>query len=43
MLNADIVYGNCDEDALVEQLAKFLWNNRVELQRLHLGNITDGR
>jgi hypothetical protein len=34
MLQADIVFGDCDEDALVEQLAEFLWQHRVDLQKL---------
>ena len=44
MLQADIVFGDCDEDALVEQLAKFLWEHRVDLNKLivnEAGNETE--
>jgi hypothetical protein len=34
LLQADFVIATCDEDALVEQLAEFLWQNHLELQKL---------
>jgi hypothetical protein len=41
MLQADIVFGNCDDDALVEQLTEFLWQHRVDLQKLTVNEAGD--
>jgi hypothetical protein len=43
MLQADIVFGDCDEDALVEQLAEFLWQHHLELQKLTVSETDDER
>jgi hypothetical protein len=34
LLLADIVFGECDDKLLVEQLAKFLWTYKAELQKI---------
>jgi hypothetical protein len=34
LMKADIVFGDCDDDALAEQLALFLWQHHEELQKL---------
>jgi hypothetical protein len=36
LLSADIVFGDCDDDALAEQLASFLWEHHEELQKLNV-------
>ena len=34
LLQADIVFGDCDEEALVDQIADFLWQHHSQLQEL---------
>ena len=41
MLQADIVFGDCDDDSLVERLAEFLWQHRVDLQKLIVNEAGD--
>ena len=41
LLQADIVFGDCNEDALVEQLADFLWQHHAELLNLSAGESSD--